>query len=210
MSITPDTLSKIQLAGQSIHAARQAMVEAVAQQGQLVASAVIDQPFSSGNDKLFAQWKNLARMAQEVQSIEEQFKTIYETAAGLMPREIQMLVALPHVPRKKGPVRSHVVEDATVKDMTVTPKGIKRGPKRKNSFVKPNVVPPNLATLKGNHAKVLDFHRAHLNRKSWKPMTHAALAEGAGIPAGSVGASIARLKGDGLLLADDKGGYKLA
>ncbi len=41
-------------------------------------------------------------------------------------------------------------------------------------------------------------------------MTHAALAEGAGIPAGSVGASIARLKGDGLLLADDKGGYKLA
>jgi hypothetical protein len=118
MSVTQETLSAIQQAGQSIHEARQALSEAVTQQGQLVASAVVEQPFGAGNDKLFAQWKTLARLAQEVQSIEEQFKTIYETAAGLKVRDIQVLVALPHVPRQKGLARSHLVDDAAVNACT--------------------------------------------------------------------------------------------
>lgn len=103
MSVTPDTLSFIQQAGQSIDAARQALVEAVAQQGKVVASAVVEQPFGAVNDKLFAQWKTLARLAQEVQSIEDQFKAIYETAVGLKACDIQVLVALPHVLGKDPP-----------------------------------------------------------------------------------------------------------
>jgi hypothetical protein len=207
MSVTQETLSAIQQAGQSIHEARQALSEAVTQQGQLVASAVVEQPFGAGNDKLFAQWKTLARLAQEVQSIEEQFKTIYETAAGLKVRDIQVLVALPHVPRQKGLARSHLVDDAAVNDVAVRTKGFKMAPKRKNGEAKVGTSPKALA---GNHAKVLDFVKTQLNRRSWKPLTHAAVAKGSGIPAGSVGASLARLKKEGLILADDKGGYKLA
>ena len=207
MSVTPDTLSFIQQAGQSIDAARQALVEAVAQQGKVVASAVVEQPFGAVNDKLFAQWKTLARLAQEVQSIEDQFKAMYETAVGLKACDIQVLVALPHVPRQKGPARTHLVDDVAVEDVVVRSKGVKKAPKRKNAKVKVGTSPQTLA---GNHAKVLDFFRTQLNRKSWKPLTHATMAKGSGIPAGSVGASLARLKKEGLLLADDKGGYKLA
>lgn len=207
MSVTPDTLSFIQQAGQSIDAARQALVEAVAQQGQVVASAVVEQPFGAVNDKLFAQWKTLARLAQEVQSIEEQFKAIYETAVGLKARDIQVLVALSHVPRQKGSARSHLVDDAAVKDVTVKTKGVKKGPKLKVAKPKAAASPQTLA---GNHAKVLDFLKTQINRKSWKPLTHATMAKGSGIPAGSVGASLARLKKDGLIITDDKGAYRLA
>ena len=207
MSVTPDTLSFIQQAGQSIEAARQALVEAVAQQGQVVASAVVEQPFGAVNDKLFAQWKTLARLAQEVHSIEDQFKMIYETATSLKARDIQVLVALPHVPRQKGPARSQLVDDAVVKDAAVRTKGVKKAQKRKNAKHKAAASPQTLA---GNHAKVLDFLKTELNRKSWKPLTQATMAKGSGIPAGSVGASLARLKKDGLILTDDKGGYKLS
>ena len=184
MSVTTEAISNIQQAGQSIDAARQALVEAVAQQGHVVASAVVEQPFGAGNDKLFAQWKNLARLAQEVQSIEDQFKTIYETATSLKARDIQMLVALPHVPRQKGPARSHLVDDAAVKDVTVKTQGVKKGPKLK--VAKPKAA-ASRQTLAGNQGKVLDFLKTQINRKSWKPLTHATMAKGSGIPAGSVG-----------------------
>ncbi|WP_413894004.1 hypothetical protein [Candidatus Skiveiella danica] len=209
MSVTADTLSFIQQAGQSIDAARQALVEAVAQQGQLVASAVVEQPFGAGNDKLFAQWKTLARLAQEVQSIEEQFKTIYETASALKAREIQVLAALPHAPRHRPATRGDAVDEAIIKEVIVKTKGARKLPKRSNGKVSANAETSTQA-LAGNHATVLDFLRTQLNRKSWKPLTHATMAKGSGIPAGSVGASLARLKKDGLILTDDKGAYKLA
>ena len=59
MSVTASTLSAIQQAWQSIDVARQSLVAAVNEQAQRVMLAVAEQPFSVGNDKLFASWKTL-------------------------------------------------------------------------------------------------------------------------------------------------------
>ena len=83
MSVTPSTLSAIQQAGQSIDMARHALVGAVNEHAQRVMAAIAEQPYSVDNDQLFASWKTLSRLAQEVSAIEEQFKTIYQTAADL-------------------------------------------------------------------------------------------------------------------------------
>ena len=48
-----------------------------------------------------------------------------------------------------------------------------------------------------------------LDRRSWKAYTHAAVAQGAGIPLGSVGLAIRRVIAVGTVREGQKGSYRL-
>ena len=211
MSVTPSTLSAIQQAGQSIDIARQSLVAAVNEHAQQVMAAVAEQPFSVDNDKLFANWKTLSRLAQEVNAIEEQFKTIYQTAADLVQPETAVLMALPHSVRHKASGRSSSgdTNSSSVEDVAFKPRGAKRGPK-------PGMVraerqgATSIGGLSANDTKVLDYLKGILNRKSWTRLTQAGMASGAGIPLGSIGLALRRLIGFNQIVEGNKGRYKLA
>ena len=49
-----------------------------------------------------------------------------------------------------------------------------------------------------------------LDRRSWKAYTHAAVAQGAGTPLGSVGMAIPRVIAVGTIRDGQKGNYRLA
>lgn len=221
MSVTNATLSAIQQAGQSIDAARKALAEAVAEQAQRVMTAVAEQPFSVDNDKLFAHWKTTARLAQEVQSIEAQFKTIYETALGLAVPETPVLTALPPAAATRAARRAaYDVDTSVAEDVEVKPQPQKKKPKvakaarlaraAASDLPEPAAVArPAGSGLSANDTKVLDFLKTGLNRKSWRRVTQNAMAAGAGIPQGSVGLALRRLIAGGHLREDAQGSYKL-
>ena len=211
MSVTPSTLSAIQQAGQSIDVARQSIVTAVNEHAQQVMAAVADQPFNVDNDNLFSNWKTLSRLAQEVNAIEEQFKVIYQTAADLVQPETAILMALPHSARHKIPVRSDTsdADDSTIEDVAVKPRAVKRGPKR-GAVRTARHAAANSAGLSANDAKVLDYLKKVLNRRSWTRLTQAGMASGADIPLGSIGLALRRLIGFNHVIEGRKGRYRLA
>jgi len=217
MAVTQATLAAIQQAGQSIDAARVALAEAVAGHAQRVMAAVAEQPFSVDNDKLFAHWKTTARLAQEVQAIEAQFKTLYETALGLAVPETPVLTALaPATSSRRAAGRStYGLDTSSAEDVEVKsgPKPATRKVKRARGAAAPARKPasgasPDAIALSANDAKLLDFLKTALNRRSWQRMPQSAMAQGAGLPLGSVGLALRRLLAGGHVIEGEKGRYK--
>ena len=64
--------------------------------------------------------------------------------------------------------------------------------------------------VSANDEKVLAYLKTVLDRRSWKAFTHAAVAQGAGIPLGSVGLAIRRVIALGTVREGQKGSYRLA
>lgn len=73
----------------------------------------------------------------------------------------------------------------------------------------PVVHAPVARELSGNDAKILSSLKKSLNRKTWKNMTHSAIGQAAGVPAGSVGISLKRLIQGGKLAINPAGAYQL-
>ena len=211
MSVTKSTLSAIQQAGQAINEARQSLAEATKDHAQQVMAAVASQPFSVENDKLYVRWKTIARLAQEVHSIEEQFKTIYQTASGLGGARMPVLTALPHHPSHT--TASHqstfVVDTLAAEDVHVKSSSTPKAPRRTKARKAKRTASP-ARSLSGNDTKVLNYLSATLNRKSWISVTQGSMADGAGIPRGSIGVALLRLIQAGQVIEGQKGKYKLA
>ena len=205
MSVTPSTLAAIQQAGQSIDVARQSLVAAVNEHAQRVMAAVAEQPFNVDNDKAFASWKALSRMAQEVNAIEEQFKTLYQTAAELVQPETAVLMALPHRTRHKDSARSIAADNSGAQDVQIKPRATKKASPR--SGRKPGTKAKGLSA---NDTQVLTYLQTVLDRRSWTRLTQAGMAAGSAIPLGSIGLALRRLTGMGRVLEGTKGRYKLA
>lgn len=64
--------------------------------------------------------------------------------------------------------------------------------------------------LTSNDEKVLTHLRQVLDRRSWKTLTQAAIAQGAGIPLGSVSLALRRVIAAGGIREGQKGSYRLA
>ncbi len=207
MSVTPSTLATIQQAGQSIDVARQSLVAAVNEHAQQVMAAVSEQPFSVDNDKLFATWKTLSRMAQEVNAIEEQFKALYQSAAALVQPETAVLMSLSHSPRHKVSARSLDADNAIAQDVQIKQRALKKESRR---AAPPASRKPGAKTLSANDTQVLSYLQTVLDRRSWTRLTQAGMAAGAGIPLGSIGLALRRLISMGRVLEGAKGRYKLA
>lgn len=211
MSVTASTLASIQHAGQSLDGARQALVSAVNEQAQQVMAAVTKQPFSVDSDRLFSSWKTVARLAQEVDAMEEQFKAVYQTAVGLVESETAVLSALPRIARHatSGAHGVYADLDAGAEDAQIKPDS--RKARRVRVGKAPARAPLQKArALSANDSKLLNHLKTVLQRKTWTRVTQASMAEGASMPGGSVGLALRRLLAAKCVVEGDRGHYKLA
>lgn len=94
MSISPKTLLLLQKAGENLYAARNALAQDVQQHASRVVHMVASEPFGNDADRAYAQLRSIARMAHELQAMEEQLKTLYGSAMELAAAEPPVLVDL--------------------------------------------------------------------------------------------------------------------
>lgn len=217
MSLSKTTLSAIQQAGQGLHRATVVVSAAVREQAEHMVATVASQPFQAEGEQAFANFKLLARLSQDLQSLEEQLRNLYTTASELSRPEMDVVVAL-----SRGSARTHSLgngqqeqaEDAVVKPASAgrakaratakAPATKKAAPKGKKmtKAAKP-------ATLTANDNKVLDYLKTVLKTDAWTPLTGAAVAQGANMPLGSVGISLKKVVQAGAVKKTGKGSYQL-
>ena len=200
MSLSPLTLSAIQQAGQALHTARQAAARAVQENAEQMVATVARQPFSPESDRAYAQLRTVARLAQELQAMEDQLELLYSSAAEMMEPETPVLTALPgHAgrSRSRSADASEDAEEAVVKTV----------PSRKSKTHEGQSQKPQRQSA--NDEKVLGYLKTVLDRRSWKSLTQASIANGSGIPLGSVGLALRRLAVAGKLREGSKGSYRL-
>lgn len=209
MSISPTTLLSLQHAGESLDAAKQAFAQEVQSNAECMVGIVSSEPFGTEADRAYAQLRAIARLAHELQAMEEQLKTMYRAAAEMTVPETPVLVALSDRGRRsrihQNEPRHEGAEDVIVKPAPQRPA---HKAKTKRKAVKAATSSPQ--HLSTNDEKVLQHLRKVLDRRSWKPLTQASIAQGAGIPAGSVGLAIRRLVAGGAVREGSKGSYRLA
>lgn len=208
MSIAPNTLLSLQQAGESLHAARQAFAQEVQQNASRVVGIVASEPFSNDADRAYAQLRTIARMAHELQAMEEQLKTLYGSAMELVAPETPVLVALADRPtRSRARANTSSIESA--EDVVVKP-GLQKKPSKNRATSKVTAEPSSQPQrLSANDEKVLAYFKDVLDRRSWKTLTQAAIAQGAGIPLGSVSLAIRRAIAARAVREGQKGSYRL-
>ena len=162
MSLSPSTLSAIQQAGEGLHSARRAVSDAVQATAERMVATVADQPFSPESDRAYAQLRRVARMAHELQAMEDQLRVLYTSAAEMMEPETPVLVALPgHGARS----RSRAVETNLGAEDAVLKTAASRESKRQEGKAEKPKSPSS------NDEKVLSYLKAVLDRRSWKSLT---------------------------------------
>ena len=170
---------------------------------------VASEPFSSEADRAYAQLRAVARMAHELQSIEEQLKTMYGAAAEIMQPETPVIVALPdrgrHSRARQGAESLDEAEDVVVKSAPH-----RQSPKAKPLRKRTKDTASQPQRLSSNDEKVLAHLQKVLDRRSWVTLTQGTIAQGAGIPLGSVGLAMRRLVAAKAVRERGKGSYRLA
>lgn len=209
MSSTHPTLVYVQQAGQAVSTAREQLRIQLQRQVEKLASVVTAQPFGPEADRAYAQLRAAARMAQELQSIEEQLVQVYKAAAQFEEeQDIQVLVALPGHGSKIESVPAQSIEDAEeIHLRRHAPKH--RTPRQPTGNDKSRKEKPHQNAKVSNEIRLLEGLRQHLNKRSWTSMTQSQMAKATGIPQGSVGAALNRVIASGQVLVGERGKYKL-
>jgi hypothetical protein len=202
MSLSKSTLSAIQNAGQGLHKATVAVGTTVREQAEQLVALVASQPFHAEGEQAFANFKLLARLSQDLLSLEEQLHQLYNTAAELANPAMDVVVSLPRQSvrtRSAGSSSNDTAEDAVVKPATA-PRRAKPGAKK----------PAQAITLTANDLKVLDYMKTVIKVGEWTGLTGAAISQGAGMPLGSVGISMKKVVACGAVKKKGRGSYQLA
>jgi len=206
MSMNAHILQSIQKAGQSIHDSRELLKAEVARFTENLIGVMGSQPLGPLADSAFGQLKLVARMHQEMQALEEQLRGIYQSAVQLKASDVQIIEALPHH-RRSTETSYERVEDANV----VAPV-VRRKPGRKPS-AKPVAVAVAVKRRGGrvsaNDDKVLAALRRLLKVFKNTTLPQAQIAAEAGIPVGSIAASLHRLQHAGRVVQKTRGQYRL-
>lgn len=201
MSLSKTTLSAIQQAGQALHKATVVVAGAVRAQAEHMVATVASQPFQAEGEQAFANFKMLARLSQDLQSLEEQLKSLYATASDLASPEMDVVAALPRPSartRSTAAAQNDIAEDAVVKPASV--RRTKRVSKKAAKAV----------TLTANDGKVLDFLKTVLKSDQATALTGSDISKGAGLPLGSVGISMTKVIASGAVKKVGRGSYQLA
>ncbi len=226
MSLSKTTLSAIQQAGQGLHKATLVVSAAVREQAEHMVTTVATLPYQAEGEQAFANFKMLARLSQDLQSLEEQLRALYATASELASPEMDV-VSLPRASARARAVsmqQNNQAEDAIVKPASARrvkagakakpqamPKAAKtakpRGSKVAKAAKAPKAAKP--LTLTSNDSRVLDYLKTVLKTDSWTTLTGAAVAQGAAMPLGSVGISLKKVVLAGAVLKSGKGSYQL-
>ena len=209
MASNNPTLASVQQAGQAVSTARQQLHNQLQRQVEKLATVVAAQPFGPDADRAYAQLRAVARMTQELQSIEDQLVQVYQAAAQFEEaQDIQVLVALPRHGSKTTPNSSENVVDAKeVQPHRRTPKPREVKPSRAQRKA---AAPAKRSTgSTNNEDRLLAGLRKQLNRRSWTPMTQSQMAQVTGLPQGSVGAALKRVIASGRVIVGEQGQYRL-
>lgn len=210
MSLNPRILQSIQQAGQSIHDCREMLKAEVSRHTEQLVSVMASQPLGPSADSAFSQLKQVARVHQEMQALEEQLRSIYQSAAKLKGEEVQVIEALPH--RRASTATAAVqVEDAQVIQKST---GRKQRKAKAGKPGKPSANAPQRKQRGGrvstNDEKVLTALRRLLKVSKNAVLSQAQIAAEAGIPVGSIAASIRRLQDAGAVQQMARGQYRLS
>ena len=197
MSLSKTTLSAIQQAGTGLHKATVVVSAAVREQAEHMVAKVASQPFQAEGEQAFTNFKMLARLSQDLQSLEEQLRALYATATELASPAMDV-VALP-----RSAARARALANATAEDAIVKP----AAPRRAKDLAKK---PARPVTLTANDLKVLDYLKTVLKADAWTAVTGAAVAKGADMPLGSVGISLKKVIDSGAVKKKGRGSYQLA
>jgi hypothetical protein len=226
MSLSNSTLSAIQQAGTGLHKATVVVASAVREQAEHMVATVANQPFQAEGEQAFANFKMLARLSQDLQSLEEQLRALYATASELSSPEMDVVVALPRSSARARALASgqqDLAEDAIVKPAAARRFSAKTSA-RTSAKTSPKAAPasrpaarpakvakaPKPVTLTANDSKVLDYLKGVLKVDSWTTLTGAAVAQGAGMPLGSIGISLKKVVLAGAVKKSGRGSYQLA
>jgi len=219
MSLSKSTLSAIQQAGQALHRATVVVSGAVREQAEHMVSTVASQPFEAEGEQAFANFKMLARLSQDLQSLEEKLRALYANASELASPEMDVVNALPHTARSRAASSKDVAEDAVVKPAsTRTARTARKGTKpaapspatqANGKAGKQPGKKSKAPALTANDNALLKYLQSALNSSSWTHLTGAAIAQGSGLPLGSVGVSLKRIMATGAVKKGARGSFKL-
>lgn len=208
MSSTHPTLAYVQQAGQAVSTAREQLHAQLQRQVEKLASVVTVQPFGPEADRAYVQLRAAARMAQELQSIEDQLVQVYKAAAQFEEeQDIQVLVALPGRGSEIESAPAEGVVDAEVVPPRSAPKP--RGVRQSYNKDKSREEKRHPNTKVSNEIRLLESLHKHLNKRSWTSMTQSQMAKTTGIPPGSIGAALNRVISSGQVLVGERGKYRL-
>lgn len=184
MSISAPVISAIQRAGEAVYGAHAALVDASQAQAKRVTEAMASNPFGLENDALYYKWKTLARLAQELEAIEQQLRSIHETASSLGSDDL----VVTDVPLLAAP------------DQEKKPRGRRLVASRPEAGLFPE----------GNDSRVLSHLVTILKPDSYSRVVLSRVAKAAGIPGGSIARSIKNLLDLQRITQGKKGWFKLA
>jgi len=206
MPLSASTLQSLQQAGQAVHDSRERLKAEVARHTERLVSAMASQPLAPGVDSAFAQVKQVARLHQELQALEGQLLTIYQAAEQLKGEEIQVIEALPH--------RRSCVESATstAEDARLVahpgPRKSRKAPPAKETQMH-GASKRRGGRVSANDEKVLKALRRMLKSHKGETLSQSQIASEAGIPVGSIAASIKRLLEVRRVIQVERGMYQM-
>ena len=201
MSLSKTTLSAIQQAGQALHKATVVVAGAVREQAEHMVATVASQPFQAEGEQAFTHFKMLARLSQDLLALEQQLKNLYATASDLSNPVMDVVATLPR-PRARAAAlaQNEVAEDAVIKPMLTA----KRVAKAAKTAAQPTPKKTgNAGALTANDSKTV------LKLGEWAELTGAKVADGAGLPLGSVGVSLKKVIASGAVKKRGRGSYQL-
>lgn len=193
MSLSPKNLSSIQKAGQAVHGASEAIAATVRTQAESMVASVASQPFGVESEQSIARFKVLARLGQGLVAVEAQLQELYAMAADLANPASDVIILSSLSQRKAA-------SNAAAVDVVAKPaKAAKKGKKSARQAI----------TLTANDNKLLQFLQGALKQGAVTVMTGAAMADGSGLPLGSVGLSLKRILATGAVQLTGRGAYQL-
>jgi hypothetical protein len=212
MTIAPKTLSNLQAAGAALNVAAQSLQQELQAHSQALMEQMALQPFGAEADGSYQQMRQVARLAHEINSLEQQLKAIYQEAAQFAQAEISVLPALPSASRSRRIRRNteslapEIAEVEDVKTIEATAPKLKEA--RKTSARK-TFSSTAKSAKPSNPERLLKALQKILKGKA-KAVSQVELAQASGLPRGSIGASIKKLQETQKLAIDADGFYRLA
>jgi hypothetical protein len=191
MSLSQKNLASIQKAGQAAQGASEAIAAAVRTQAASMVLSVASQPFGAESEQAIARFKVLARLSQGLAAVEKELQSLYAIATDLA-NPASDVISLPSVPK-------HEATNAAAVDVVAKP--VKNTAKKKSSR-KP-------AVLTENDNKLLRFLNRVLKNRDAVVIAGSKMAEGSGLPLGSVGVSLKKIIASGAVDQVGRGTYKL-
>ena len=193
MSLSPKNLSSIQKAGQAAHDASEALATTVRTQAVGMVSNLASQPYSAETDQVVSRFKTLSKLSQGLAAVEAQLQELFAIANELASPASDVIVVRAITKRKA--ISNDVAVDVVAKPAKAAKK-VKRGGRK-------------AAALTVNDTKLLNFLQKALKNGKATTLTGNAMADGSGMPVGSVGLSLKKIIGTGAVNMLGRGTYQL-